>query len=46
MLRCGFRRFVGAARKTGIAVVVLVNTARSAGRLGLRILKAVPSAAG
>jgi serine-type D-Ala-D-Ala carboxypeptidase/endopeptidase len=42
----GFRSFVGAARATGTAVVVLSNTARSVDRLGLRLLKALPSAAG
>jgi CubicO group peptidase (beta-lactamase class C family) len=42
----GFRSFVGAARETGTAVVVLSNTARSVDRLGLRLLKAVSSAAG
>jgi CubicO group peptidase (beta-lactamase class C family) len=42
----GFRSFVGAARETGTAVVVLSNTARSVDRLGLRLLKALSSAAG
>jgi CubicO group peptidase (beta-lactamase class C family) len=42
----GFRSFVGAARQTGTAVVVLSNTARSVDRLGLRLLKALSSAAG
>ena len=42
----GFRSFVGIARKSGTAVVALSNTARSVDRLGLRILKALPSAAG
>lgn len=42
----GFRSFVGAARKTGTAVVVLSNTARSVDRLGLRLLKALPDSAG
>jgi CubicO group peptidase (beta-lactamase class C family) len=42
----GFRSFVGAARKTGNAVVVLSNTARSADRLGLRLLQARPGSAG
>jgi CubicO group peptidase (beta-lactamase class C family) len=42
----GFRSFVGVARESGSAVVVLSNTARSVDRLGLRLLKALPSAAG
>jgi D-alanyl-D-alanine-carboxypeptidase/D-alanyl-D-alanine-endopeptidase len=42
----GFRSFVGAARATGTAVVVLSNTARSVDRLGLRLLKALPGSAG
>jgi D-alanyl-D-alanine-carboxypeptidase/D-alanyl-D-alanine-endopeptidase len=42
----GFRSFVGAARETHTAVVVLSNTARSVDRLGLRLLKALASAAG
>jgi CubicO group peptidase (beta-lactamase class C family) len=42
----GFRSFVGAAQQTGTAVVVLSNTARSVDRLGLRLLKALASAAG
>jgi serine-type D-Ala-D-Ala carboxypeptidase/endopeptidase len=42
----GFRSFVGAAREAGTAVVVLSNTARSVDRLGLRLLKALASAAG
>jgi D-alanyl-D-alanine-carboxypeptidase/D-alanyl-D-alanine-endopeptidase len=42
----GFRSFVGVARESGAAVVVLSNTARSVDRLGLRLLKALPSAAG
>jgi CubicO group peptidase (beta-lactamase class C family) len=42
----GFRSFVGAARETGTAVVVLSNTARSVDRLGLRLLKALSSGAG
>jgi D-alanyl-D-alanine-carboxypeptidase/D-alanyl-D-alanine-endopeptidase len=42
----GFRSFVGAARKTGTAVVVLSNTARSVDRLGLRLLKALAGSAG
>jgi CubicO group peptidase (beta-lactamase class C family) len=37
----GFRSFVGAARKSGTAVVVLGNSARSVDRLGLRLLKAL-----
>lgn len=41
-----FRSFVGVARQTGTAVVVLSNTARSVDRLGLRLLKALASAAG
>jgi hypothetical protein len=45
-LRCGFRSFVGAARKTGTAVVVLINTARSVDRLGLRLPKTLPGSAG
>jgi hypothetical protein len=42
----GFRSFVGAARATGTAVVVLGNTAGSVDRLGLRLLKALPGSAG
>jgi hypothetical protein len=42
----GFRSFVGAARATGTAVVVLSNSARSVDRLGLRLLKALSSKAG
>jgi serine-type D-Ala-D-Ala carboxypeptidase/endopeptidase len=42
----GFRSFVGAALETSTAVVVLSNTARSVDRLGLRLLKALSSAAG
>jgi CubicO group peptidase (beta-lactamase class C family) len=42
----GFRSFVGAARKTGTAVVVLSNSARTVDRLGLRLLKALSSEAG
>jgi CubicO group peptidase (beta-lactamase class C family) len=42
----GFRSFVGAARESGTAVVVLSNTARSVDRLGLRLLKALSGAAG
>jgi D-alanyl-D-alanine-carboxypeptidase/D-alanyl-D-alanine-endopeptidase len=42
----GFRSFVAVAREADTAVVVLSNTARSVDRLGLRILKALPSAAG
>ena len=42
----GFRSFVAVAREADTAVVVLGNTARSVDRLGLRILKALPSAAG
>jgi hypothetical protein len=41
----GFRSFVGAALETSTAVVVLSNTARSVDRLGLRLLKALSSAA-
>jgi D-alanyl-D-alanine-carboxypeptidase/D-alanyl-D-alanine-endopeptidase len=37
----GFRSFAAVARETGIAVVVLSNTARSVDRLGLRFLKAL-----
>lgn len=37
----GFRSFVGVARETNSAVVVLSNTARSVDRLGLRLLKAL-----
>jgi hypothetical protein len=39
-------QLVGIARESGTAVVALSNTARSVDRLGLRILKALPSAAG
>jgi CubicO group peptidase (beta-lactamase class C family) len=39
-------QLVGAAREAGTAVVVLSNTARSVDRLGLRLLKALASAAG
>jgi CubicO group peptidase (beta-lactamase class C family) len=42
----GFRSFVAVGRQTGTAVVVLSNTARSVDRLGLRLLKALSSAAG
>ena len=42
----GFRSFAALARETGTAVVVLSNTARSVDRLGLRLLKALASAAG
>jgi CubicO group peptidase (beta-lactamase class C family) len=42
----GFRSFAAVAREAGTAVVVLSNTARSVDRLGLRLLKAVSSAAG
>ena len=42
----GFRSFVAVAREAGTAVVVLSNTARSVDRLGLRLLKALGSAAG
>jgi serine-type D-Ala-D-Ala carboxypeptidase/endopeptidase len=42
----GFRSFVGAARQTGTAVVVLSNTARSVDRLGLRLVKALSSGTG
>jgi CubicO group peptidase (beta-lactamase class C family) len=42
----GFRSFIAAARETRTAVVVLSNTARSVDRLGLRLLKALTSAAG
>jgi CubicO group peptidase (beta-lactamase class C family) len=42
----GFRSFVGAAWKTGTAVVVLSNSARSVDRLGLRLLKALAGSAG
>jgi CubicO group peptidase (beta-lactamase class C family) len=42
----GFRSFVGVDREVGTAVVVLANTARSVDRLGLRLLKALASAAG
>jgi D-alanyl-D-alanine-carboxypeptidase/D-alanyl-D-alanine-endopeptidase len=42
----GFRSFVGAALEANTAVVVLSNTARSVDRLGLRLLKALASAAG
>jgi CubicO group peptidase (beta-lactamase class C family) len=42
----GFRSFVAFARETHTAVVVLSNTARSVDRLGLRLLKALTSAAG
>jgi CubicO group peptidase (beta-lactamase class C family) len=42
----GFRSFVAVAREADTAVVVLSNTARSVDRLGLRILKALPSGAG
>ena len=42
----GFRSFVGAARKSGTAVVVLSNTARSVDRLGLRLLKALSGSVG
>ncbi|HZD00405.1 MAG TPA: serine hydrolase [Actinomycetes bacterium] len=42
----GFRSFVGVARQTGSAVVVLSNTARSVDRLGLRLLKTLAGDAG
>jgi D-alanyl-D-alanine-carboxypeptidase/D-alanyl-D-alanine-endopeptidase len=42
----GFRSFAAVAREAGTAVVVLSNTARSVDRLGLRLLKALASAAG
>jgi serine-type D-Ala-D-Ala carboxypeptidase/endopeptidase len=42
----GFRSFIGAARKSGTAVVVLSNSARSVDRLGLRLLKALPGSGG
>jgi serine-type D-Ala-D-Ala carboxypeptidase/endopeptidase len=42
----GFRCFAAVARERGAAVVVLSNTARSVDRLGLRLLKALASAAG
>jgi serine-type D-Ala-D-Ala carboxypeptidase/endopeptidase len=42
----GFRSFIAVARDAGSAVVVLSNTARSVDRLGLRLLKALPSATG
>jgi D-alanyl-D-alanine-carboxypeptidase/D-alanyl-D-alanine-endopeptidase len=42
----GFRSFVGAARETRTAVVVLSNTARSVDRVGLRLLKVLVSTAG
>jgi hypothetical protein len=45
-LASGFGSFVGAARKTGTAVVVPINTARSVDRLGLRLLKTLPGSVG
>jgi CubicO group peptidase (beta-lactamase class C family) len=42
----GFRSFVAFAQETHTAVVVLSNTARSVDWLGLRLLKALTSAAG
>jgi serine-type D-Ala-D-Ala carboxypeptidase/endopeptidase len=42
----GFRSFAAVAREPGVAVVVLCNTARSVDRLGLRLLRALSSAAG
>ena len=42
----GFRSLVAFTRETHTAVVVLSNTARSVDRLGLRLLKALASAAG
>ena len=42
----GLRSFVGAARKTGTSVVVLINSARSVDRLGLGLLKALSDSAG
>ena len=42
----GFRSFVAFVRETHTGVVVLSNTARSVDRLGLRLLKALASAAG
>jgi CubicO group peptidase (beta-lactamase class C family) len=41
----GFRSFVAVARKSGTAVVVLSNTARSVDRFGLRLLKALDNSA-
>jgi D-alanyl-D-alanine-carboxypeptidase/D-alanyl-D-alanine-endopeptidase len=41
----GFRSFVAVAQKSGTAVVVLSNTARSVDRLGLRLLKALDNPA-
>jgi hypothetical protein len=45
-LASGFGSFVGAAWKTGTAVVVPINTARSVDRLGLRLLKTLAGSAG
>jgi CubicO group peptidase (beta-lactamase class C family) len=42
----GFRSFAAVALEANTAVVVLSNTARSVDRLGLRLLKALSSAAG
>jgi D-alanyl-D-alanine-carboxypeptidase/D-alanyl-D-alanine-endopeptidase len=42
----GFRSFVAFVREADTAVVVLSNTARSVGRLGLRLLKVLASGAG
>jgi CubicO group peptidase (beta-lactamase class C family) len=42
----GFRSFAAVDREAGTAVVALSNTARSVDRLGLRLLKALSSAAG
>jgi serine-type D-Ala-D-Ala carboxypeptidase/endopeptidase len=39
----GFRSFAGVVPETGAATVVLANQARSAGRLGLRVLQALVS---
>jgi len=42
----GVRSFVAVVREADTAVVVLSNTARSVGRLGLRLLKVLASGAG
>jgi CubicO group peptidase (beta-lactamase class C family) len=42
----GFRSFVAVVREADTAVVVLSNTARSVGRLGQRLLKALSEDAG
>jgi CubicO group peptidase (beta-lactamase class C family) len=42
----GFRSFVGVARETNTAVVVLSDTARSVDRLGLRLVKTLSSGVG